>query len=164
MAKGGRAKHAGKADKVVKSNATVPGNTMAKAALGAFLLGQVHGAKQAAARRGHRAPPPPPEQADPSAMGAPPPAPMGALGGAMAAGPPGGAMAGGAPGGMAKGGRVPKKDFKPGGNKGKLHRELNIPEGQKIPAARLASAKTSSNPEIRRDAIRAETMKHWKKG
>jgi hypothetical protein len=56
-----------------------------------------------------------------------------------------------------------KKPFKPGGQKGKLHRELGIPVGQKIPAARLAAAAKSKNPEIRRDAIRARTMGKWKK-
>jgi hypothetical protein len=57
---------------------------------------------------------------------------------------------------------VPKKDFKPGGEKGKLHRELGIPEGQKIPSARLNAAARSDDPEIRRDAIRAKTMKGWR--
>lgn len=56
---------------------------------------------------------------------------------------------------------TPKKDFHPGGHKGKLHRELGVPEGEKIPAGRLASAQHSSNPEIRRDAIRAKTMEGW---
>jgi hypothetical protein len=56
---------------------------------------------------------------------------------------------------------VPKKDFHPGGEKGKLHRELGISTDQKIPADRLRSATHSDNPEIRRDAIRAETMKGW---
>jgi hypothetical protein len=55
------------------------------------------------------------------------------------------------------------KGFHPGGQKGKLHRELGIPVGQKIPAARLRAATHSKNPEIRRDAIRAETMKGWRK-
>lgn len=55
------------------------------------------------------------------------------------------------------------KDFKPGGHKGKLHRELGIPEGQKIPAKRLAKAARSKNPEVKRDAKRAETMKKWGK-
>lgn len=59
---------------------------------------------------------------------------------------------------------VPKKDFHPGGEKGKLHRELGIPEGEKIPADRLEKAAHSSNPEIKRDAIRAETMKGWHHG
>jgi len=53
------------------------------------------------------------------------------------------------------------KPFRPGGRKGKLHRELGIPEGQKIPKARLKAAEHSSNPEVRRDAIRADTMEHW---
>lgn len=56
---------------------------------------------------------------------------------------------------------VPKKDFKPGGEKGKLHRELGISEDKKIPAERLQAATHSKDPEIRRDAIRAETMKKW---
>lgn len=54
-----------------------------------------------------------------------------------------------------------RKAFKPGGRKGKLHREMGIPEGQKIPAAKLEAATHSSDPEKRRDAIRAETMKRW---
>jgi hypothetical protein len=45
-----------------------------------------------------------------------------------------------------------------GGEKGKLHRELGIPEGQKIGKSRIAKATQSTNPEIRRDAIRARTM------
>ena len=53
------------------------------------------------------------------------------------------------------------KGWNPGGQKGKLHRELGIPENQKIPADRLSAATRSSNPEIRRDAIRARTMKGW---
>ena len=56
-----------------------------------------------------------------------------------------------------------KKAFKPGGHKGKLHRELGIPEGQKIPAGRLAKATRSKNPTVKRDAKRAETMKKWNK-
>lgn len=55
------------------------------------------------------------------------------------------------------------KPFKPGGEKGKLHRELGIPEGQKIGKARIAQAERSRNPEIARDAKRAETMSKWKK-
>jgi hypothetical protein len=54
-----------------------------------------------------------------------------------------------------------KKAFKPGGSKGKLHRELGVKEGTKIPAKRLAKAARSKNPEVKRDAIRAETMKKW---
>jgi len=61
----------------------------------------------------------------------------------------------------AKGGRTP--NFHPGGEKGKLHRELGISEDKKIPAKRLAKAEHSKDPEIKRDAVRAETMKHWHK-
>lgn len=56
---------------------------------------------------------------------------------------------------------TPKKDFKPGGEKGKLHRELGISEDKKIPVERLSAATRSRDPEIRRDAIRAKTMKGW---
>ena len=54
------------------------------------------------------------------------------------------------------------KPFKPGGHKGKLHRELHVPEGEKIPHSRLMAAEHSSNPEIKRDAVRADTMEHWR--
>ncbi|MDE2103871.1 MAG: hypothetical protein KGL39_41930 [Patescibacteria group bacterium] len=56
------------------------------------------------------------------------------------------------------------KGFNPGGHKGKLHDELNIPRGQKIPQARLKSAMKSPNREVRDDAIRANTMEHWHHG
>ncbi len=57
-----------------------------------------------------------------------------------------------------------KKAFKPGGKKGKLHRELGVPVGQKIPVSRLAAATRSKNPEVRRDAVRAKTMEGWNHG
>ena len=57
---------------------------------------------------------------------------------------------------------TPKKDFHPAGEKGKLHREMGVPKGEKIPAGKLEAAAHSKDPEIRRDAIRAETMKKWK--
>lgn len=56
-----------------------------------------------------------------------------------------------------------KKAFKPGGKPGKLHKEIGVPVGQKIPPARLAAATKSKNPEIKRDAIRAKTMAGWSK-
>ncbi len=56
------------------------------------------------------------------------------------------------------------KEFNPGGKKGKLHRELGISVDKKIPAKRLEQAEHSRNPEIARDAKRAETMKHWHHG
>ena len=57
---------------------------------------------------------------------------------------------------------VAKKAFKPGGEKGKLHRELGVAEGEKIPAGKLAEAEHSKNPEIKRDAGRAKTMMGWR--
>jgi len=63
-----------------------------------------------------------------------------------------------------KKGWVAKSKFHPGGEKGKLHRELGISEDKKIPEDRLQSATHSRNPEIRRDAIHAQTMKKWHHG
>jgi hypothetical protein len=61
--------------------------------------------------------------------------------------------------------RTPRKDFHPGGSKGKLHREMGIPEGQKIPASKLKAAEHSKNRTVRDDAIRAATMgKHKGRG
>lgn len=57
-----------------------------------------------------------------------------------------------------------KKDWNPGGHKGKLHRELGISEDKPIPKARLRAAKHSRNRAVRDDAIRAETMEHWQGG
>lgn len=55
-----------------------------------------------------------------------------------------------------------RKGFHPGGRKGKLHRELGIPEGERIPKSRLRSAARSSNREVADDAKRAETMEKWR--
>lgn len=59
---------------------------------------------------------------------------------------------------------VPKAKFHPGGEKGKLHRELGISTDKTIPKDRLAAAARSKDPEIRRDAKRAETMAKWHHG
>jgi hypothetical protein len=51
-------------------------------------------------------------------------------------------------------------------NKGGLHRHLGVPEGEKIPSEKLAAAKNSKNPIIRREAALAHTlsgMGHGKK-
>jgi len=56
------------------------------------------------------------------------------------------------------------KPFNPGGTPGKLHREIGVPVGQKIPAKKLGKAMKSSNPTIKRDAERAKTMEGWKHG
>ena len=43
-------------------------------------------------------------------------------------------------------------------NPGGLHRALGVPEGQKIPAARLAAARNSKDPKVRRMASLATTF------
>ena len=47
---------------------------------------------------------------------------------------------------------------------GKLHRELGVPEGKKIPAKKLIKAEHSKNPTIRREANLAKTLKGLRKG
>ena len=41
---------------------------------------------------------------------------------------------------------------------GALHRELHVPEGQKIPAKKMAEARNSSNPKERERANLAKTL------
>ena len=41
---------------------------------------------------------------------------------------------------------------------GALHRELHVPEGKKIPEAKLEKAKHSSNPTLAKRAQLAETL------
>lgn len=41
---------------------------------------------------------------------------------------------------------------------GALHRELNVPEGQKIPSKKMAEAKNSNNPRIAAMARLAHTL------
>jgi hypothetical protein len=47
-------------------------------------------------------------------------------------------------------------------NKGGLHRALHVPEGEPIPAEKLAAAKNSSNPHVAHMAHFAATMEHFK--
>ncbi len=63
-----------------------------------------------------------------------------------------------------KKGWIAKADFHPGGQKGKLHRELGVSTDKSIGAGRLRAATHSKDHEIKRDAIRAETMKGWDHG
>jgi hypothetical protein len=42
---------------------------------------------------------------------------------------------------------------------GALHRKLHVPQGQKIPAAKVESAAHSTNPTLRHEAQFAETLK-----
>ena len=47
---------------------------------------------------------------------------------------------------------------------GELHRDLGVPQGEKIPAAKLAAAEHSSNPKVRQRAHFAENVKHFADG
>lgn len=46
---------------------------------------------------------------------------------------------------------------------GKLHRELGVPQGKKIPAKKLAKATHSKNPTIKKEAVLARTLKGFHK-
>lgn len=48
-------------------------------------------------------------------------------------------------------------------HKGALHSHLGVPQGQKIPASKLAKASHSSNPTIKREAALAKTLKGLRK-
>lgn len=41
---------------------------------------------------------------------------------------------------------------------GQLHKDLGVPQGEKIPASKLQAALNSSNPKVRRRAILAKTL------
>lgn len=56
----------------------------------------------------------------------------------------------------AKGGGI---HIKPS-HKGLLHKDLGVPEGEKIPAAKIEKAKHSDNPKIRKRATFAENFGH----
>jgi hypothetical protein len=69
------------------------------------------------------------------------------------------------PKGVAYEGHIERKDG--GGNwiagavkhKGALHRQLGVPEGEKIPESKLKKAANSDNPTLSRRARLAETLK-----
>lgn len=46
---------------------------------------------------------------------------------------------------------------------GKLHRELGVKEGKKIPAKKMAKALHSKNPTIRKEANLAKTLGKMRK-
>lgn len=46
---------------------------------------------------------------------------------------------------------------------GKLHEELDVPEGEKIPEKKLRKAEHSKNPKLRKRAILARTLKRMHK-
>jgi hypothetical protein len=60
--------------------------------------------------------------------------------------------------GMKKGGKWIAGAIK---HPGALHRTLGVPQGQKIPASKLAKAARSSNPTTRRRAALAKTLKSF---
>lgn len=43
---------------------------------------------------------------------------------------------------------------------GSLHRALHVPEGEKIPAKKLAKAAKSKSPSLRRKVVLARTLSH----
>lgn len=49
------------------------------------------------------------------------------------------------------------------GSKGRLHRELHVPEGQKIPQSKLTKALHSDNPKMRKQANFARTLSGLRK-
>lgn len=46
---------------------------------------------------------------------------------------------------------------------GKLHRELGVPQGEKIPAKKMAKAAKSKSPTIRKEVALAKTLSKMKK-
>lgn len=60
-----------------------------------------------------------------------------------------------------EGNAVHKPMIKPS-HKGMLHKEMGIPQDQKIPMDRLMAAKNSSNPKIRKQANFAINFGHKK--
>ncbi len=44
------------------------------------------------------------------------------------------------------------------GSKGKLHRELGVPAGEKIPAKKMAKAAKSGSPKMKKQVAFAKTL------
>ncbi len=51
----------------------------------------------------------------------------------------------------------------PPSSKGKLHRELKVPAGKKIPQSKMTKALHSSNPKMRKQANLAKTLSGLRK-
>lgn len=45
--------------------------------------------------------------------------------------------------------------------KGLLHKKLGVPQGEKIPASKIAAAKKSKSPAMRKEATFAVNAKKW---
>ena len=49
-------------------------------------------------------------------------------------------------------------------HRGLLHKDLHVPQGEKIPAAKLEAARHSPDPKVRKRAVFAENFGHkWGK-
>lgn len=48
-------------------------------------------------------------------------------------------------------------------NKGLLHKKLGVPAGDKIPAAKVAAAKKSASPALRKEATFAQNAAQWRR-
>lgn len=48
-------------------------------------------------------------------------------------------------------------------HKGALHRELGVPEGEKIPDKKMAKAAKSKNPKIKKQVALAKTLSKLRK-
>ncbi len=63
-------------------------------------------------------------------------------------------------------GNKPKKWIQkalPPSSKGKLHRALKVPEGEKIPQSKMTKALHSENPKLRKEANFARTLRGLRK-
>lgn len=49
-------------------------------------------------------------------------------------------------------------------HEGLLHKNLGVPQGKPIPSGKLAEAKNSKDPAVRKRATFAENAKHWHHG
>ena len=48
-------------------------------------------------------------------------------------------------------------------HKGLLHKELGVPEGQKIPSKKLNAAAKNASPAEKKRIVFAQNAKHWSK-
>ncbi len=48
-------------------------------------------------------------------------------------------------------------------HKGRLHAALGVPQGHPIPAAKIAAAKNSASPAVRKEATFAQNARRWNK-
>lgn len=48
-------------------------------------------------------------------------------------------------------------------NKGKLHKELDVPKGEKIPVKKLETAKKEAGPAEKKRIVFAENARKWGK-